>query len=153
MVNLNDVEAALQLWAGYVARRQDGGLGYAMQSIYRLMEPGDQAASGFDVVPFAGVPVDVRDPAEQAKLDLIERVVMREVDPSTQKVILAWYLGRGTVTQKARDLGCHRDTLYSWIKKAHTTVAAKLTELLRGVRQRHFMMRVTDIPQAANDGA
>lgn len=153
MISLNEVDEALQQWAGYVARRQDGGLGYAMQSLYRQIESGTEAAVGVDViVPFAGVPVGVRDPADQAKLDLVERVVMREVTPSTRDVILAWYLGRGTIDQRARDLGTTRRTLYRWLDNARLAVAGKLTELQRGIRQKGFTMRLENVPAAANDG-
>lgn len=153
MIHLNDIDEALQLWAGYVARRQDGGLGYAMQSIYRQMDPGTERAVGVSVVvPFGGVPVDVRDPAEQAKLDLIERVVMREVQPTTREVIMVWYLGRGTVDQRARDLGTTRRTLYRWAENAKLAVASKVVELQRGIRQSAFPLRVEKIPAAANEG-
>lgn len=153
MINLNDVDEALQQWAGYVARREDGGLGYATQSLYRQMDPGTERAVGVDVVvPFGGVPVDVRDPADQAKLDLVERVVTREVDPSTRAVILTWYLGRGTVEQRARDLGTTRRTLYRWVEQAKLAVASKLVALTRGIRQTAFPMRLAQVPQAANDG-
>ncbi|WP_440217166.1 hypothetical protein [Chromobacterium piscinae] len=153
MIDLNDIDSTLQAWADYVTRRADGGLGYAMQSIYRQMEQGSEAAVGVDVVaPFAGVPLDVRDAADQEKLDLVERVVMREVEPSSRAVILAWYLGRGTVEQKAKDLGTTRRTLYRWLELARAAVAAKLLALRRGVRQEGFAFKVADMPQAVNDG-
>jgi hypothetical protein len=152
VINLNEVDETLQQWAGYVARRADGGLGYAMQSLYRQIESGPERAVGLNVVmPFAGVPVDVRDPAEQAKLDLVERVVMREVSPSTREVILTWYLGRGTIEQRARDLGTTRRTLYRWLESAKLAVASKLVELMRGIKQTAFPIKLHDVPAAANE--
>nr|WP_294864364.1 hypothetical protein [uncultured Pseudogulbenkiania sp.] len=154
MIDLNDVDQALCRWAEYVARREDGGLGYASQSIYRQIvnDPAMLAAVGANVVtPFAGVPVGVRDPADQDKIDLIERVVTREVEPSTKAVIMVWYLGRGTVDQRARDLGTTRRTLYRWIENARIAVASKIMEVLRGVRQTAFPVKMQHIPSAAND--
>ncbi|GAB2885308.1 hypothetical protein GCM10027202_12390 [Microvirgula curvata] len=152
MVNLNDIDEALRLWAGYVARREDGGLGYAMQSLYRMVESGPERAVGFGmVVPFAGVPIDVRDPAEQEKLELIERVVMREVTPSVRVVVLSWYLGRGTVDQRARDLGTTRRTLYRWVENAKLAVAQKVAAMRYGVRQTAFPIVADRYRLAAND--
>ena len=151
MVNLNDIDESLRFWADYVARRQDGGLGYAMQSLYRLIESGENAVAGN--VAFLGMPVDVRDPADQEKIDLVERIVMREIDERSRQVILAWYLGRGTIDQRARDLGTTRRTLYRWVESAKLLVARKLIEIRRGIRQAGIPMRVYGVAPAANDCA
>ncbi|MEO4030708.1 hypothetical protein ABH313_21985 [Chromobacterium vaccinii] len=154
MIDLNDIDGTLRFWAEHVLRREDGGLGYASQSIYRQMEPGEEAAVGADVSRmFAGVPLGVRDPADLAKLDLVERIVMRELDAGSRAALLAFYLQPGTVAQKARSLNVTRVTLYRWVDLAKASVKAKILAAQRGVRQEGFPFHVANVPQeAANAG-
>ncbi|MGC0151027.1 hypothetical protein ACPRNU_01030 [Chromobacterium vaccinii] len=150
MIDLNDIDSTLRAWSEYVLRREEGGLGFAQQSIYRQIEAGGEAAVA---APFAGVPLGVMDAADRQLLDQVEHVVMRVLDAGSRAALMAFYLGRGTVDQKARDLGTTRRTLYRWVDLAKANLKAQLLAAKRSVRQRSYPFHVADMPQAVNDGA
>ncbi|AVG17791.1 hypothetical protein CFN79_19025 [Chromobacterium vaccinii] len=150
MIDLHDIDGTLRYWAEHVLRREDGGLGYASQSIYRQIEPGKEAAVGADVSRmFAGVPLGVMDADDVRKLDLVEHLIMRVLDGGSRSALLAFYLQPGTVDQKAKSLGTTRRTMYRWVDLAKANLKSKLLAAARGVRQEGFAFHVADMPQEA----
>lgn len=103
------------------------------------------------------VPEFLFDPHFSAELELIDKLIAGQspqyecIKASSRKVILAWYRCAGTATQKARDLGCHRDTLYTWLERAQCDLARCLDQAKFGIRMRGVQCTFTNIPDAANN--
>ncbi|BBB65898.1 hypothetical protein UNDYM_1645 [Undibacterium sp. YM2] len=105
------IDRLMQDWARWSKVRRDGGLGYPSSAAgCRLMVRG--TAYG-----------DFHDLDEQSME--IEQIVssMRKERPDMYKVVDWFYLaGDVTVDRIARELGCHRDTVYARLHAVHQHV-------------------------------
>lgn len=113
---IQHIHQRLNEWAVWLAKRSDGGTGYRSSSLNAAM------AAACQEFPAAAQHAQI---CEQDVMT-VETAVRRKLTPSARRVIDVMYLGRGTVAQKARDLGCHRDTFYAWLHNAHVELAEVL---------------------------
>ncbi|WP_410498136.1 hypothetical protein [Chitinibacter sp. S2-10] len=108
------VNGRLELWARWASRRDDCGLGYVQSQLARLGE----AAGG---AKFAGLPPDVCDD-DMHELQKIVAYLPFEL----HQAVWQCYMMPGTAAQHARSCGCHRDTYYARLHKAHVLVMEAL---------------------------
>jgi len=94
-------------WADWIARKLLLGTGYPRECVYtRLQARG--GSSGFELT------ID-----EQA-WEIHQAV--KTLPPQLLEAINAFYLGKGTVDDKAKDCRCHRDTLFVRVHRAHIVI-------------------------------
>ena len=110
----------LNAWARWALTRADNGLGFArVTKLGRVIEEGPTAAA---IRSTAGPRPTPGASTEEA----VERAVCALPDELRQ-VILAAYLGRGTVKQKARDLKIPETRFFDHQKHAHYFLAGALS--------------------------
>ena len=103
---IEHVHDRLQRWAAWViGGRRVSGLGYSRCTLSREV---------------AGGRIDTTPDVEQDCCDTDQAV--KELDPKLSEAVQVFYLSRGSVAQKARDVGCSRDTLYERVKSAQARV-------------------------------
>ena len=109
------INARMIEWAAWSKRGDDGGLGYPRKSSYCDLVPIRSEGSG---------PV-----VHDASAMEIERIMsqIKGDSPDMWKVADWFYLaGSMTVERIARELGCHRDTVYTRLNALHIMVMDKL---------------------------
>lgn len=110
---IEHINERLMRWADWAAGgRRATGLGYSPCTLSRW----DVTCSLRPVDP--GVDVESGD-TDQA---------VAKLPPELQQVVKVFYLGPGTVRQKARECGMHRDTLYQRLHHAHQRIDELLGE-------------------------
>lgn len=112
------MDGRLQRWAKWVSR--DGltrGLWFARCAFARMSGGGSH-----------GVDPDVDVEAEET-----DRAV-RELPEDLRGAVTSYYLGRGTVAQRARDCGCGERTLYDRVERAKVRMTAIVGELQQARR-------------------
>lgn len=106
-------------WAAWAKRRDDGGLGFPRSTSYcRLVQVRGSASS---------------DPiAEDAAAMEIEHIIasLRLERPQLHAVAHWIYLaGNFTMDRVARELGCHRDTVYTRLHQLHVVVMDEIHDI------------------------
>lgn len=99
------INARCLAWAEFSKRKVSGKLGYPRQSAFTRWMP-----SGTCSVPI-----------NEDEVSEIERAVI-SLDGELKCVVKAMYLSSGTIDQKARDIGCHRDTFYARLHRSHVRI-------------------------------
>lgn len=105
---IEHINDRLNVWALWVQRRVSAGLGYPHECAYTRLQ-GRSGYRGF-ISP---------DDCEQAWE--IEQAV-QALPEELRRVVHVFYLRLGTCEAKARDLGCHRVTLYIRLDRAHVAI-------------------------------
>lgn len=111
------IRERLAKWGEWSARRESGGLGFPRECSYTRL----QARSGEGFAASPDVDSDAMD---------TERAV-NELPEHLRDTVRAYYVKPGTVEQKARDLRCGRDTVYSRIERALPLLAEWFRAQLR----------------------
>jgi hypothetical protein len=113
-------------WAAWAKRRDDGGLGYPGSVSYcQLVQTHGEYSSG---------PI-----IEDAAAMEIERIVMAlRSERQHLHAVAHWvYLaGNFTMDRVARELGCHRDTVYTRLHQLHVVVMDELHEITLAAHDR-----------------
>jgi hypothetical protein len=93
-------------WADWCTRRKVGGLGFPRECCYtRLEARGGNGNSSL---------------IDEAAWEIHQAV--GDLPPVLQTAVMVFYLGKGTVDQKARDCLCARRTLFDRIQMAHVRI-------------------------------
>ncbi|WP_027469183.1 hypothetical protein [Deefgea rivuli] len=108
------IDKQLKDWADWAGRRDDCGLGYVQSQLARL----GQAAGGGK---FAGLPHDVCED-DMHELQKIVAYLPFEL----HQAVWQCYMMPGTAGQHALACGCHRDTYYTRLHRAHVLVMEAL---------------------------
>lgn len=98
------INTRLNQWAQWTLQRTSGGLGYPRECSYTRMMA--RSSAGF------------MSPGMDEEAWLVEKAV-QDLPDYLKETVQVFYIGKGTVEQKARDLHCSRDTVYSRIERAH----------------------------------
>lgn len=112
------VNSRLVSWAEWVASgRKVVGLGYPSQCAYTRMAAhgGQHRGAEFD-----------EDAWE------VEQAVNR-LDNDLQQMVMEFYLSTTTVEIMARNLHCHRDTVYARLHRAHHEILGHLNDIAAGI--------------------
>ncbi|QLI80807.1 hypothetical protein HZU75_04275 [Chitinibacter fontanus] len=108
------INERLMDWADWVGRRDDCGLGYVQSQLARLGEASGGAKYG-------GLPAGV------SEADLFElHKIVTYLPFELRQAVWQCYMVPGTAAQHARSCGCHRDTYYERLHKAHVLVMEAL---------------------------
>lgn len=110
---IEHINERLMRWADWAAGgRRAAGLGYSRCTLARW------------VVACSFRPVDPGYDDEAAATDKAVTLLPAEL----RVVVVAFYLKPGTVKQKARECGMHRDTMYERLNHAHQRIDQLLSE-------------------------
>lgn len=114
-----ELDALMHAWARWAVTRAENGLGFArVTKLGRMIEEGPTGAAIRSTAGSRPIPAASTEEA-------IERAVNLLPDELRQ-VVLAAYLGRGTVKQKARDLNIPEARFFDLRTHAHHFVAGAL---------------------------
>ena len=113
------INARLNAWAEWHARRGDSGLGFPRECSYTRL----QARSG------SGFKAEVDDAAWETHRGVNALIIERRA------AVFSFYVRRGLVIQKARDCGCSVATLYRRIDAAHQDLLGWLNDEAAGLHQ------------------
>jgi hypothetical protein len=105
-------------WAEWHRRRVDSGLGFPKECCYTRLQ-----GRGPD-----GWQLTIDESAWE-----IHRAV-HSLDDCLRMAVTVFYLGRGTIEQRARDCRCSFKTLYRRIDQAHVEIMGWLNDESAGVR-------------------
>lgn len=94
-------------WAQWTRRKEDHGLGFPKECCY--------TKQGGKPPPGGHLP-----PVDEAAWEV--HCAIKALSPKLNNVVTVFYLGKGTADQKAKDCGCHRDTLYDYLHMAHVQI-------------------------------
>jgi hypothetical protein len=111
----------LNQWALWSAQRLSGGLGFPSECSYTRLTA--RSSNGF------------RSPNFDEDAWLIEQAVLALPD-YLRETVIAVYIKTGTTEQKAKDLRCHRDTIYARLDLAHSKIMDWLNDEACGVLER-----------------
>lgn len=109
-------------WARWRMLRGDNGLGYPRQCNYTKLVPIHAS----------------RDPGRDEACWEIEQAyhALPSDERNLKGIIDKFYLGRGTIDQRARDLGIHRDTMYARLHQAHVKIMEWLNDEAAGLHDK-----------------
>jgi hypothetical protein len=113
MANDEYIKIRMQQWAEWVVMRESGAVGYPRECSYTRMQA-RSGSSGFHSPDIDMEAMEIED-AVRVLPDYL-RLTVRE-----------YYVKPGTIEQKAKQLCCHRDTLYARIEQSHTMISGWLT--------------------------
>lgn len=112
ILHINDL---LNRWAEWSTRRASSGMGYPRQCIYTRMT--------VSCSPMMSPEIDEEAWAvEQAVQNL------KQFKQIQHRVIVEIYLRKGTSEQKAKELGCGRQTMYDRLHQAHISIMDWMNE-------------------------
>jgi DNA-directed RNA polymerase specialized sigma24 family protein len=112
------INARCNQWVLWHRRGQDNGLGFPRECAYTRLD--------------GRTPGKVSQPPVDEAAWEIERAV-RALEHELNKVVIQFYLKRGTSEDKARACQCHRDTLYARLHTAHIRILEWLNDETAGV--------------------
>lgn len=98
------INSRLNIWAQWSLQRTSGGLGFPSECPYTRLAA--RTSNG------------LTSPAINEEAWLVEKAVQSLPD-YLKETVRVFYIGKGTVEQKAKDLRCSRDTVYARIERAH----------------------------------
>ena len=104
-------------WATWRRRKDDNGQGFPKECIYTRLS--GRGGKGYNPT------------IDEAAWEIDQAV--RALPVELKKAVMVFYLGRGTSEQKARDCGCHRDTLFVRVHLAHQGIMEWLNDEAAGV--------------------
>ena len=100
-------------WADWAVKREDGAVGFPRECSYTRLA-GRSGGAGF-------VSPDIDEDAMQ-----VDKAV-RELPDYLCATVRKVYIDAGTIEQKAKDLRCHRDTVYSRLDRARSLLGESLS--------------------------
>lgn len=112
------INTRLNIWAEWHRKRQDSGGGFPKECCYTRLQA--RGADGFQLTL-------------DEKAWEMHRAV-HSLDEILRQAIFAFYTGKGTIDQRARDCDCSFKTLYRRIDQAHVQLLGWLNDEAAGVQ-------------------
>ena len=111
------IDKLMQEWAAWTKVRRDGGLGYPSK------------AAGFNLMPASGNRGNIIGIDEQSmEIEMIV-IQLRSERPELHKLVDWFYLaGNMTGDRIAKELGCHKDTMYVRLHAVHNYVMNAMSD-------------------------
>lgn len=115
---LTEIHIQLEAWAYWALSKSAGG--YPKMSAFMRM-PGGSGYAGFGNIDQDAWEVDL---------------AVRALPTKLQQAVKAFYLGRGTLGQRAQDCGCCRNTFMSRVENAQESIRSWMIEKRRAAMAR-----------------
>jgi hypothetical protein len=112
------INARCVQWADWHRKKDDNGLGFPSECSF--IKPYMKSGPG-------GMLPSIDEAAWET------HQAIKALEPKLNTVVNVFYLGRGTADQKARDCGCHRDTMYDYLHMAHVEIMDWLNAEAAGI--------------------
>lgn len=117
MANDEYIKTRMQQWAEWAAMRESGAVGYPRECSYTRMQA-RSGSSGYHSPEIDMEAMEIED-------------AVRELPDYLRCTVREYYVKPGTIEQKAKELRCHRDTIYTRISQAHIMISCWLNSLGR----------------------
>lgn len=104
-------------WAEWWWRREASGLGFPKESPYTRLQA--RGGNGYQLT------------TDEAAWEFHRAV--HSLSEDLQKAMLAFYINKGTIEQRAKDCGCSQVYLYRLVDRAHVQILGWLNDEAAGV--------------------
>lgn len=115
-----ELDALMHAWARWAVTRAENGLGFArVTKLGRMIEEGPTGAAIRSTAGSRPIPAASTEEAIETAVNLLP--------DELRQVVLAAYLGRGTVAQKSKDLGILASRYHEQFKRSQYFLAGALS--------------------------